>query len=165
VPDEFDPAEAYHIGRAYALHTGAEQVVVARDMRPSGDLILPELLRGLKDGGVDVILIGQATTPLFYFAIHHLKAEGGLMVTASHNPGAYNGIKMARAAAVPIGGDSGLMEIRDLVQRRVWPDPKKMGSVREESVLVPYVKMAPAFGREDCSFILGAGWYVSESRS
>lgn len=142
VPDEFDPAEAYHIGRAYALHTDATQVVVARDMRPSGDVILPELMRGLKDAGVDVILIGQATTPLFYFAIHHLAVDGGLMVTASHNPGAYNGVKMARAEAVPIGGDSGLMEIRDLVQARQWPERKKPGSVREESVLAPYVEMA-----------------------
>src|SRR3989344_8559404 len=118
VPPELDKEECYHIGRAYAKFTGAKKVVVARDMRPSGDEIEPELVRGLTDSGVDVIRIGKATSPMFYFAVHHLAAEGGLMVTASHNPAGYNGVKMTRAEAVPVADDSGIMEIRDLVEKR-----------------------------------------------
>src|SRR5687767_11229784 len=106
VPTELDAAEAYHIGRAYAAYLKPKQVVVARDMRPSGDDMVKELLKGLTEGGVDVIFIGQATIPLFYFSVHHLKVNGGLMVTASHNPAQYNGIKMTKEQAIPIGGNS-----------------------------------------------------------
>jgi phosphomannomutase len=93
-------------------------VAVAKDMRTTSAQIQDGLVKGLTEGGVDVVLVGMATSPMFYFAVHYLKAEGGLMVTASHNPGRYNGIKMTRAEAVPIGGDSGLKDIRDLVQER-----------------------------------------------
>lgn len=141
VPDEFDAEEAYHIGRAYAQFIGAKQVVVARDMRLSGDAILPRLLDGLTDGGVNVLLIGQATTPMFYFAVHHLKADGGLSVTASHNPGKYNGVKMTRAEAVPIGGDSGLKDIRDLVEKRQWPAVAGKGTVTDMDVKKEYLDM------------------------
>lgn len=143
VPDEFDPGEAYHIGRAYAEHTRAKKIVVARDMRTSGDVILKELLRGLTDAGVNVALIGQSTTPMFYFAVHYLKADGGIMVTASHNPGKYNGLKMTRQQAVPIGGDSGLMEIRDLAAKRNWPEVASKGTVSEDpSIMAAYLDMA-----------------------
>src|SRR6478752_2330928 len=84
VPGEFDAQEAYHIGRAYAVATGAKKVVVARDMRISGDEITPQLIKGLTDGGVNVLYIGQATTPLFYYSVHKLNVDGGLSVTASH---------------------------------------------------------------------------------
>lgn len=140
VPDEFDPAEACNIGRAYAAHTGARRVVVARDMRTTSPQIQDELVRGLTEGGVDVVLIGMATSPMFYFAVHYLKAEGGLMVTASHNPGKYNGIKMTRAEAVPIGGDSGLKDIRDLAEKREWDATERVGDVqRNESIKEAYL--------------------------
>ncbi len=142
VPDEFTAEEAYHIGRAYVEFTGAKKVVVARDMRPTGDEIEPELIRGLVEGGVRVMRIGLATSPLFYFAVHKLKAEGGIMVTASHNPGVYNGIKMTREEAIPIAGDTGLMEIRDLVEKRDWPGAARAGEVTEENVTKDYLDMA-----------------------
>lgn len=141
VPGEFDAGEAYHIGRAYALYTGAKRVVVARDMRPSGDEIEPELVRGLKEGGVKVIRIGLATSPLFYFAVHKLETEGGLMVTASHNPGEYNGIKMTREKAIPIGGETGLNDIRDLVEKREWPAVDESGLVEKADVREEYLNM------------------------
>ncbi len=144
VPDEFDAGEAYHIGRAYAVHTHVKTVVVARDMRPSGDAITPELIRGLTEGGVNVIFVGQTTSPLFYFSVHFFKAEGGLMVTASHNPGKYNGVKMTRAAAVPIGGDSGLLAIRDLVEKRDWPPVETLGTVSEQDARADYLDMVSA---------------------
>jgi phosphomannomutase len=141
VPDEFDPSEAYHIGRAYAQHTGAKKVVVARDMRVSGEDITQQLLSGLTDGGIEVLFIGMATTPLFYFAVHFLKVDGGLSVTASHNPGRYNGVKMTRAEAVPIGGDSGLKDIRDLVEKRQWGAVAHKGTVTQVDVKKDYLDM------------------------
>ena len=135
VPDEFDPEEAYHIGRAYAEHTGAKMVAVAKDMRTTSAQIQDGLVKGLTEGGVDVVLVGMATSPMFYFAVHYLKAEGGLMVTASHNPGRYNGIKMTRAEAVPIGGDSGLKDIRDLVQKREWKPVDRAGEVSQDATV------------------------------
>ncbi len=148
VPDEFDPAEAYHIGRAYAQYIGlpagrqgARTVVVARDMRPSGEQILPELLCGLTEGGVDVVNIELATTPLLYFAVHHLHSDGGLMITASHNPAQYNGVKMTREQAIPIGLDSGLAQIRDLVQRRGWSTVERTGTVRRAHVNEAYLDL------------------------
>lgn len=144
VPQEFDPSEAYHIGRAYALFTRAQSVVVARDMRPTGDQFEPELIRGLTEGGVNVLRIGLATTPLFYFAVHQLKTDGGIMVTASHNPGKYNGMKMTRAQAVPIGAASGLLAIRDLVAKRQWDSLQTIGQVRAADVRSQYIDMVTA---------------------
>lgn len=143
VPDQFTADEAYHIGRAYAQYTesAGKTVVVARDMRPTGDEIEPELVRGLTEGGVNVVRIGQATTPMFYFAVHHLKADGGLNVTASHNPGQYNGIKMTRAEAVPIAADTGLHDIRDLVEQRSWDDVGTQGEVVENDIRDAYIDM------------------------
>lgn len=141
VPDEFDKDEAYHIGRAYAQYVQPKKVVVARDMRISGDAITPELIRGLREGGVDVLYIGQATTPLFYYAVHQLKVDGGLSVTASHNPGKYNGIKFTRQEAVPIGGDSGLKDIRDLVEKRQWPPVQTLGTLTQVDVKKDYLAL------------------------
>jgi phosphomannomutase len=141
VPDQFDAEEGYHIGRAYGQYTGAKQVVVARDMRPSGEEITRELIRGLTEGGVDVVDIGQSTTPMFYFAVHRLGTDGGLIVTASHNPGRYNGIKMTRAQAVPIGGDTGLMDIRDLVEKRNWQPSRQAGSIATAKVKQAYLDL------------------------
>ncbi len=141
VPDEFDAAEAYHVGRAYAQFTGAKRVVVARDMRPSGDEIEPQIIAGLTDGGVNVISVGQTTSPMFYYAVHNLKADGGLMVTASHNPGKYNGVKLTRQEAIPIGGTSGLMEIRDLVEKRQWAKTGKKGKVEKHDIKAAYLDL------------------------
>ncbi len=139
VPDEFSSDEAYHIGRAYAQYTGAKKVVVARDMRLTGDEIERELVRGLTEAGVDVIRIGLATSPLFYYAVHKLKADGGIMVTASHNPAEYNGMKMTREEARPIAGETGLMDIRDLVEKREWAEVGKVGKIEEARVRDEYL--------------------------
>ena len=141
VPDEFSSDEAYHIGRAYAQYIGARKVVVARDMRPTGDEIERQLVRGLTEGGADVIKVGLATSPLFYFAVHKLGADGGIMVTASHNPAEYNGMKMTREEAKPIAGGTGLMNIRDLVEKREWVEAGQVGRIKEASVRDEYLDM------------------------
>lgn len=158
VPDEFDSGEAYHIGRAYALFIKPKVVVVARDIRPSGDQFEPELIRGLTEGGVNVLRIGLATTPLFYFSVHSLKTDGGLMVTASHNPGKYNGIKMTRAQAIPIGGDSGLKEIRDIVEKRQWGKVDQPGTVSEVDTKQAYIDLVTnGLSAEGLKIVVDAG--------
>lgn len=141
VPQELDEEEMYHIGRAYAQFTGFKRVVVARDMRPTGDQLEPALIQGLTEAGINVVRIGLATSPLFYFAVHMLKAEGGIMVTASHNPGEYNGAKMTREEAIPISGDTGLYQIRDLVKQRQWGEGALRGLVTEADVRAEYISM------------------------
>ena len=158
VPTELDKEECYHIGRAYAKFTGAKRVVVARDMRPSGDEFEPELVRGLTEGGVNVIRIGLATSPMFYFAVHFFGADGGVMVTASHNPGQYNGLKMTRAEAVPIAGDSGLMDIRDLAEKRDWEAVTQAGKTEDKQIKDEYVQMVTAgFSAEGLKIVVDAG--------
>lgn len=158
VPTELDKEECYHIGRAYAKFTGAKRVVVARDMRPSGDEFEPELVRGLTEGGVNVIRMGLATSPMFYFAVHFFGADGGVMVTASHNPGQYNGLKMTRAEAIPIAGDSGLMDIRDLVEKRDWEEVEQAGGVEEKQIKDEYVKMVTeGFSAQGLKIVVDAG--------
>ncbi len=114
---------AEKIGRAYAQFLSSElqnsealTVVVGRDMRESSVAYQGRVMDGLVKSGVRVLDIGLVSTPAFYFAVGHLKAHGGIMVSASHNPAQYNGFKLTRANAVPISGDTGIAEIADLVE-------------------------------------------------
>ncbi|MDP9862773.1 MULTISPECIES: phosphomannomutase/phosphoglucomutase [Streptosporangium] len=112
VPDEFDEEAAEAVGAAFVEVTGAETAVVAHDMRASSGPLAAAFARGATSQGADVVHAGLASTDLLYYASGSL-ALPGVMFTASHNPARYNGMKMCRAGAVPIGGDSGLAEIRD----------------------------------------------------
>jgi phosphomannomutase len=108
---------AYKLGRAYVAYTGAKRVVVGWDMRPSSVPLSKELIRGLTEAGCDVISIGMASTDMLYFAVIDTGADGGIVVTASHNPGQYNGFKFTRANAIPMGLDSGLADIEELIRK------------------------------------------------
>jgi phosphomannomutase len=112
-PDQLDPDTARAIGAAFGAFTGADRVVIARDMRPSGVELSTAFAEGVLGQGVDVIDIGLASTDLLYFASGTLDAPGA-MFTASHNPAQYNGIKMCLAGAKPIGQDTGLAQIKEL---------------------------------------------------
>ncbi|MCE2392410.1 MAG: phosphomannomutase/phosphoglucomutase, partial [Proteobacteria bacterium] len=112
-PEQLDAAAASAIGLALAETWGEGRVVVGRDMRASGEVLLDALVGSLRGRGVNVIDIGRVATPMVYFATRALEADGGVMITASHNPAAYNGLKLCGRAAVPIGIESGLAQIRD----------------------------------------------------
>ncbi|WP_433252311.1 phosphomannomutase/phosphoglucomutase [Streptosporangium sp. CA-135522] len=112
VPDEFDEETAEAVGAAFAEVTGARTVVVAHDMRASSEPLAVAFARGATSRGTDVVHAGLGSTDLLYYASGSLGLPG-VMFTASHNPARYNGMKMCRAGAVPIGGESGLTEIRD----------------------------------------------------
>lgn len=115
LPDELNEEIAYRIGRAYADYLQPKKVAVGYDIRLSSESLAGALRHGLMDGGVAVVDLGLVGTEEVYFATSHLKLGGGIMVTASHNPKEYNGMKLVREQSKPISGDSGLNDIKALV--------------------------------------------------
>jgi len=148
VPDELDAAVAYRVGRASARFLGAGPLVVGRDARSSSPELFRELLRGIGDEGVDAVDLGLVATPMLYFGVDHLGAGGGLMITASHNPSRYNGFKVCREHAIPVGEATGLKEIERVAGRLAGGDAPaaRRGSVRSVDVRQPYVDHVMAIG-------------------
>ena len=140
IPDELNEDIAYRIGRAYAAHLQPRQVIVGRDVRNSSEAMATALMRGLNQGGADVLDIGLCGTEEVYFATFHADADGGIMVTASHNPADYNGMKLVRGEARPISGDSGLKEIRTLAEQGDFPEPDRPGRIEPGDLKEPYVR-------------------------
>ena len=112
--DELNEDIAYRIGRAYAVYLQPKSVVIGADIRLSSESLKVALANGLMDEGVNVIDIGLAGTEEVYFATFHLKVDGGIEVTASHNPMNYNGMKLVKEGSKPISGDTGLREIQKI---------------------------------------------------
>ena len=145
VPTEVNAEMAYRVGRVFAAMFAAEKVVVGHDIRLSGRELVDALTEGLRHGGSDVIDIGQCGTEMIYFATAHLDADGGIMVTASHNPAEYNGMKLVRRGARPISADTGLMEIADMVvDSKDFPHVKvpgkTEGAVRRYDIMPEYIE-------------------------
>ncbi|MGH3318866.1 MAG: phosphomannomutase/phosphoglucomutase [Streptosporangiaceae bacterium] len=143
VPDELDDTVARGVGAAFVRVTGATTLVTARDMRTSSEPLAAAFADGATGQGADVIDAGLASTDMLYYASGRLDAPGA-MFTASHNPATYNGIKLCRAGAKPVGQDSGLAEIRTLVERGV-PEGgsagnSPRGSVRRQDLLRGYAE-------------------------
>ncbi|MES9899600.1 MAG: phosphomannomutase CpsG [Sedimenticola sp.] len=138
---ELDEDVAYRIGRAFAASIVPQSVVVGGDMRLSTESLKQALSNGLRDSGVEVLDIGLCGTEEIYFATAHLGVDGGIMVTASHNPQDYNGMKLVREGSRPISGDTGLNEIERLARenRFALADPLQRGGRREVSLLNAYV--------------------------
>ncbi|HPG27584.1 MAG TPA: phosphomannomutase/phosphoglucomutase, partial [Myxococcota bacterium] len=114
VPDELDARQAYAIGRAVAVFVGASPIAVGRDARVHSPELAGALVDGIRDEGCDVIDLGLVATPMLYFGVESLGARAGVMVTASHNPGEYNGFKICREHAIPVGEATGLKDIEAL---------------------------------------------------
>jgi phosphomannomutase/phosphomannomutase/phosphoglucomutase len=129
VPDELNEDVAYRIGRAYAQLVQPKTVAVGRDVRQSSATLCQSLVAGLTDGGADVLDIGLCGTEEIYFATFHRQLDGGIMVTASHNPMDYNGMKLVREQSKPISGDSGLQAIRQLVADNCFNAVSSKGAV------------------------------------
>ena len=108
VPDQLNSDIAYRIGRAFAAEFSPKSVVVGFDIRLTSQELCAALSRGLTEGGANVTNIGQCGTEEIYFATSHLGCDGGIMVTASHNPADYNGMKFVGPGSLPISGDTGL---------------------------------------------------------
>src|SRR5439155_261029 len=112
-PTELDEEGAYAIGRAVVQRFEPKRLAVGRDMRLSSPAMAAAAIRGAADGGADVVDLGMIGTEMLYFAVGELGLDGGLTVTASHNPKQYTGMKIVRRGALPVGGESGLLDVRD----------------------------------------------------
>ena len=140
VPDQLNEDLARDIGRAYANFVQPGSVVVGHDIRISSPSLANALVEGLRDCGVDVSDIGRCGTEEIYFATDYLGVGGGIMVTASHNPADYNGMKFVREQARPISGDTGLTEIRDLLARGGMPVAAQRGRRAPADVSEAYIE-------------------------
>ncbi|MEB3329792.1 MAG: phosphomannomutase/phosphoglucomutase [Candidatus Sericytochromatia bacterium] len=144
--EDVTEALAYQLGRAYVAYTGAKTVVVGHDMRPSSIPLEAELVRGLRDAGANVTAIGMASTDMMYFAVINMGVDGGVAVTASHNPGEYNGFKFVREKAIPMGLESGLAEIEAICRKGDFPPPSgPQGGYEERPVLDAFVAWMHSF--------------------
>ncbi|ARN74502.1 phosphomannomutase [Oceanicoccus sagamiensis] len=129
VPDELNADIAYAIGRAYAEVVKPKKVVVGHDIRLTSQEIKAAVSQGLMDAGVDVYDIGQCGTEEIYFATFHAEMDGGIAVTASHNPKDYNGMKFVREGSKPISGDTGLFDIKQLAEENNFPEVASKGQL------------------------------------
>ncbi|MBK8186083.1 MAG: phosphomannomutase CpsG [Cellvibrio sp.] len=140
--EELNEDIVYRIARAYAVFLKPKTVVVGGDVRLTSRDLKMAYAKGLQDEGVNVIDIGMCGTEEIYFATSHLGVDGGVEITASHNPIDYNGLKMVKAGSQPISGDTGLNEIKRIAEENKFSvvDSAKRGSYKEESILPAYVK-------------------------
>jgi phosphomannomutase len=137
-PDELTPELAYRIGRAFAVYLQPRHVVVGRDMRVSSPALASAVIDGLLDQGADVTDVGLISTDGLYFAVGKFGFDGGIMVTASHNPPEYNGFKLCRSEAQALSMDQGIGEIRDLVLANQFPEPERRGTLHQRDVLADF---------------------------
>ncbi len=138
-PEQLNEDVAYLIGRAFVSFLGCRNVVVGRDARLSSPTIFKALVAGLTDQGADVYSIGLSTTPMLYFSVGYYKYEAGIMITASHNPSEYNGLKLIKHSAIPIGKDNGMEDIKHVVLTRKFPKPERKGKLAELDVMDDYL--------------------------
>ena len=140
VPDEMDAELARRIGLAYAQVVVARRVVVGHDVRLSCPEISAALIDGLNAAGVDVLTLGLCGTEEVYFATAHLELDGGIMVTASHNPVDYNGMKFVREKSIPISSDTGLKEIEAAIVQGELEESRRRGTVEPVEVREAYIE-------------------------
>ncbi|MCK5413116.1 MAG: phosphomannomutase/phosphoglucomutase [Candidatus Pacebacteria bacterium] len=140
-PSQLDEKTAYELGRGYATfilkeNSKAKNIVVGSDMRISSPSLKKELIRGIIDSGLNVIDVGLVSTPTFYFAVGFYGYDGGIQVSASHNPKEYNGFKMVKEKSLPISKDTGIIEIKNIILDGSFVESEKKGEVIEkENVL------------------------------
>lgn len=139
--ETIDEDIVYNIGRAYVLKFKPKKVTVGRDCRTSSPKLFEALVKGITDQGCDVVDIGLVSTPMMYFSVWNLKYDGGLIISASHNPPKYNGVKMVRKDSIPIGGDTGIYEIEEMIKKGLPAQLSgKKGKVEQLDVFNPYLK-------------------------
>jgi phosphomannomutase len=145
-PVELDEDGARAIGRAYVERFSPRRIAVGRDMRLSSPSMAAALIEGAAAAGADVLDIGLVGTEMVYFAVGSLGLDGGVMVTASHNPKEYTGMKIVRAGALPVGGDSGLLDVRDLALSQEQSSGRGAnGHVQKEDIWPGYVERVLSF--------------------
>lgn len=130
---DFNEDTVYKIGYFLPELLNTDHVIVGRDVRASSPTIHDRLIEGITDRGADVLDLGLSTTPMVYWATTHLNADASVQITASHNPAEYNGLKISRTGALPVGGDTGLKDLEKMVNERQVVPVEKKGSVKDYS--------------------------------
>ncbi len=151
-PDTLNEDVARDIGRAYVNYLGlsGSRVIVARDMRLSGETLEKAFIEGVTEAGADVLDLGLVSTDALYFAVGSLEEPGGAMITASHNPKDYNGFKLCREDAIALSGEEGLYQIRDLItSKRTIESAETPGSVEESDIAEDYADHCLSFIETD----------------
>jgi phosphomannomutase len=143
-PSELDEEGAYAVGRAYVEQFEPRRIAVGRDMRLSSPSMAAALIDGAADGGADVTDLGMAGTEMLYFAVGELGLDGGVAVTASHNPRDYTGMKIVRRGALPVGSESGLVDVRDRAVRGEWRENRR-GEVTQADIWDRFVSRVLSF--------------------
>jgi len=144
-PDELDEAGAHAIGRAYVEEFEPRRIAVGRDMRLSSPDMADAFMRGATEGGADVLDLGLVGTEMVYFAVGELGLDGGAAVTASHNPKEYTGMKIVRRGALPVGGDSGLLDIRARAMSGASHETGPKGTVEPYDIWPAFVERVLSF--------------------
>jgi len=145
-PAELDEAVFKQIGRGFVVFLKAKRVGIGRDMRMSSPSLAAAFIEGVREQGADVVDFGLIATDMLYYGVATEKLDGGAQITASHNPKQYNGCKMVGKGAVPLSGDSGISDIRDMIAANTIPSPAaSAGSTSDLSILPGYVKHVLSF--------------------
>src|SRR3954471_18875639 len=144
-PDDLDEDGAYAIGRAYVEQFEPRRMAVGRDMRLSSPQMAAAAIRGAADAGAEVVDLGLVGTEMVYFAVGSLELDGGIQVTASHNPKEYTGMKIVRRGALPVGGESGLLDVRDRAVKPVDTRATAAGEVTAYDIWPAYVDRVMSF--------------------
>lgn len=152
-PNELNEELAYKIGRAFVDFLSCKKVVVGYDIRESSPKIVDSIIKGITDQGADVIDIGLCTTPMCYYANGKLKSDASIMITASHNPGEYNGFKLCREDAIPISGDTGIKAIEKLVLENKFKKVSKKGKItKDNKINESYIKHIQSYAKINKKF-------------
>jgi phosphomannomutase len=144
-PTELDEEGAYAIGRAYVDEFEPRRIAVGHDMRLSSPSMTEAVVRGASEAGADVVELGLVGTEMVYFAVGELELDGGIAVTASHNPKEYTGMKIVRRGALPVGGDSGLLDIRARATSGARHETRPAGTVTHEDIWPRFVERVLSF--------------------
>jgi len=144
-PAQINADIAHGIGRAFAAFTGGRTLAVGRDMRPSGSALFEAFARGAREQGADVVDIGMVSTDALYFAVGEFGFDGGVMITASHNPKEYNGMKFCLREAQALSAETGLNAMRDMIATAAYPAPSRAGTLTQLDVHDAFAKHVLGF--------------------
>lgn len=144
-PEQLNPDLAYHIGNALATYLKPQTIAVGRDMRVSSEELYEALSRGILDAGVDVVDLGRISTDGLYFAVGKFEYDGGVMITASHNPKDYNGFKICREGALPLSGQAGLDKIKESIENDILIKSPARGNIHRKDISEDYAEHCLSF--------------------
>ncbi len=158
-PSEVNEKIIYNISRAFVDFIHCKKIVVGRDMRLSSPSLYNAVVKAITDQGCDVINVGIVSTPMFYYAVNKIKAGAGVMITASHNPGEYNGLKLVRAEAVPLNYDTGIKLIEEKVKNKDFKDVDDKGLISQAELLQDYINYVKTYASnvKDLKVVIDSG--------